>query len=63
MCYEKTTLRCISQGEAWKATEPLELEHSDVCGPMKIQILITNTFTFIDDYSRMCWAFFLRNKS
>lgn len=48
----------------WRAKEPLELIHSDVCGPMQTPSLSGNIYfiTFIDDYSRMCWVYFLRNK-
>lgn len=48
-----------------RATVPLELVHSDICGPMS-----TNTFAgsrysllFIDDYSRMTWVYCLAKKS
>lgn len=43
-------------GKAWKARKPLELIHTDVCGPMKIAAISGNKYflTFIDDYSRMC---------
>jgi len=43
----------------------LELVHSDVCGPMKTPSHAGNRFfiTFIDYYSRMCWVYFMRQKS
>ncbi|KAI5335543.1 hypothetical protein L3X38_025676 [Prunus dulcis] len=49
----------------WRAKEPLELIHSDLCGPMQTASLGGNKYfiTFIDDFSRMCWVYFLRNKS
>lgn len=48
-----------------RAKEPLELIHSDLCSPMQTPSLGGNKYciTFIDDYSRMCWVYFLRNKS
>ena len=48
----------------WRAKEPLELIHSDLCGPMQTASLGGNKYfiTFIDDFSRMCWVYFLRNK-
>ncbi|CAN6541722.1 unnamed protein product [Malus baccata var. baccata] len=48
-----------------RAHEPLELIHYDVCGPMKVPTTSGNRYflTFIDDYSRMCWIYFMRNKS
>ncbi|KAM1485555.1 hypothetical protein TB1_036396 [Malus domestica] len=52
-------------GKAWRATKPLELIHSDVCGPMRTTTISGNRYflTFIDDYSRMCWVYFMRFKS
>ncbi|CAL9018208.1 unnamed protein product, partial [Prunus brigantina] len=49
----------------WRAKHPLELIHTDVCGPMQNESIGGNRYfiTFIDDYSRMCWVYFLRNKS
>ncbi|XP_020263269.1 uncharacterized protein LOC109839251 [Asparagus officinalis] len=50
---------------AWRATKPLELIHTDLCGPMKTESLAGNKYfiTFIDDFSRMPWVYFLRLKS
>ncbi|KAM1578272.1 hypothetical protein ACFX1Z_039846 [Malus domestica] len=50
---------------SWRATQPLELIHSDICGPMQISTKAGNKYflTFIDDCTRMCWVYFLRNKS
>ncbi|KAM1079184.1 hypothetical protein ACFX2B_013776 [Malus domestica] len=52
-------------GKAWRAEKPLELIHTDVCGPMKNASISGNKYflTFIDDYSRMCWVYFMRLKS
>ncbi|KAM0969390.1 hypothetical protein COP2_018032 [Malus domestica] len=52
-------------GKAWKVEKPLELIHTDVCGPMKNASISGNKYflTFIDDYSRMCWVYFMRFKS
>ncbi|KAM2946602.1 hypothetical protein COP2_029388 [Malus domestica] len=49
----------------WRARMPLELIHSDVCGPMQTPTMSGNRYfvTFIDDYSRMCWIYLLRHKS
>lgn len=53
------------KGKALRATAPLELIHSDVCGPMKTTTDGGNRYflTFIDDFSRMTWVYFLRQKS
>jgi len=44
---------------------PLELIHSDVCGPMKVRSLGGAYYfvTFIDDYSRKLWVYTLKHKS
>lgn len=49
----------------WRAMKPLRLIHSDRCGPIQTPSLEGNRYfiTFLDDYSRMCWVYFLRNKS
>ena len=43
----------------------LELIHIDVCGPMPPTYLSGYEYyvTFIDDYSRNTWIYFLKNKS
>ncbi|KAI5314901.1 hypothetical protein L3X38_044077 [Prunus dulcis] len=48
-----------------RASTPLELIHSDICGPMQTVTKAGNRFflTFIDDCTRMCWVYFLRHKS
>ena len=39
--------------------------HTDVCGQMGTSSLNGSQYfiTFIDDYSRMCWAYFLVSKA
>ena len=51
--------------KAWRAKNPLELVHSDLCGPMRTNSLGGNRYflTFIDDYSRKMWIYFLKEKS
>ena len=50
---------------SWRASQPLELIHTDLCGPMQRESNGGNRYfiTFIDDFSRMCWTYFVRNKS
>ncbi|BBH09623.1 ADP glucose pyrophosphorylase large subunit 1 [Prunus dulcis] len=52
-------------GYSWRASHPLELVHSDVCGPMNTTSTGGNRYflTFIDDYSRKTWVYFLKYKS
>ncbi|KAI5328290.1 hypothetical protein L3X38_027687 [Prunus dulcis] len=49
----------------WRAQFPLELVHTDICGPMQIASMSENRYflLFIDDHTRMAWVYFLRNKS
>ncbi|CAL2238905.1 unnamed protein product [Prunus armeniaca] len=49
----------------WRASNPLELVHTDICGPMKTESLSGNRYflLFTDDYTRMSWVYFIRNKS
>ena len=53
------------QGMVRRATHKLELIHSDICGPMSTASLNNNLYfiLFIDDFSRMTWVYFLKNKS
>ena len=49
----------------WRANNILQLIHADICGPIN---LVSNgnkryLITFIDDYSRKTWVFFLMAKS
>jgi transposase InsO family protein len=49
----------------WKANKALELVHTDVCGPIKPMSTGQNRYflTFIDDFSRKTWIYFLKRKS
>lgn len=51
--------------QAWRAFEKLQLIHTDLCGPMKTLSLNDNKYflLFIDDCTRMCQVFFLKQKS
>jgi hypothetical protein len=42
----------------------LYIEHSDVCGPMTYTFLIGYVYyvSFIDDFSRKTWIYFLKTK-
>lgn len=51
--------------KAWRARRPLELIHSDICGPINP---VSNGkkkyfMSFIDDYCRKTWIYFLQEKS
>ncbi|KAL0415705.1 UNVERIFIED_CONTAM: Retrovirus-related Pol polyprotein from transposon RE2 [Sesamum latifolium] len=49
----------------FKVKEPLELIHSDVFGPVRQASIggMKYMVTFIDDFSRYVWVYFLKNKS
>ena len=47
-----------------RAHGKLELVHLNLCGPMPIPSTNGNKYMmpFIDDYTRMCWVYLLKNK-
>ncbi|KAL0367866.1 UNVERIFIED_CONTAM: Retrovirus-related Pol polyprotein from transposon TNT 1-94 [Sesamum radiatum] len=49
----------------FRAKEPLELIHSDVFGPVRQASIgrMKYMVTFIDDFSRYVWVYFMKNKS
>jgi hypothetical protein len=52
-------------GKSYRAKAPLEIIHSDICGPMQTPSIGGSTYflTFIDDFSRKTWIYFLKQKS
>jgi hypothetical protein len=48
-----------------QAKQHLELVHTDLCGPMQTESIGGSFYflTFIDDFSRKIWIYFLRHKS
>ena len=48
-----------------RTSAPLELIHSDVSGPFPHMSMSQDKYalTFIDDFSRYCWVYFLKHKS
>lgn len=60
---KQTRLPFVSS--SWRASEKLQLIHTDVCGPMsEVSLNGCKYFIiFIDDFSRMCWIYFLKAKS
>ena len=49
----------------FRAKKPLELVHTDICGPITPMSLGEKKYfiTFIDDYTRRTWVYFLKEKS
>jgi hypothetical protein len=52
------------KGVSYREKTPLELVHTDLCGPMQIKSLGGSYYflTFIDDYNRKTWVYFLAKK-
>ena len=48
-----------------RAKEHIEIVHTDLCGPIQTQSIGDSFYflTFIDDFSRKIWIYFLRHKS
>eukprot|EP00253_Pinus_taeda_P036700 PITA_36700 len=55
----------FSLGKSTRAKAPLEIIHSDLCGLVQASSLGGNQYflTFIDDFTRKTWVYFLKNKS
>lgn len=63
--YGKQTRLPFPKRTEWRATQKLELVHTDVGGPLKISSLNGSKYyiTFIDDCTRFYWIYFLKSKS
>lgn len=75
--FNKQNINCISciRGKQIRKSFPkksekssneiLELIHTDLCGPMRVESMGKKFYfaTFIDDFSRKVYVYFLRNKS
>lgn len=50
---------------SWKAKRPLQLIHSDLCGPMSVSSFGGNCYfiSFIDDDTRNVWVYIVQQKS
>ncbi|CAK9816532.1 Retrovirus-related Pol polyprotein from transposon TNT 1-94, partial [Anthophora quadrimaculata] len=64
-CKQGKQARLPFKSEGNKAKVTLQLVHSDICGPMETQTLGGAKYfiTFLDDYSKKVYVYFLRNKS
>ena len=51
-------------GKAPRATHPLELPHSDICGPMNVKACYVASYflTFIDDYSHFSYVYLISHR-
>ena len=61
----KQTKSPFQANQVRRANQKLQLIHTVVCGPMKTDSLSGNRYflLFIDDYTRMCWVYFIRLKN
>ena len=63
--YGKQSRPSFPVGNSMRAAACLDLIHADLCGPMSVNSIGGSRYflLFIDDYSRMSWVYFLKNKS
>ena len=62
---EKQYRKSIPRKSLWRASNKLQLVHADLCEPIK-PISSNNKryiLSFIDDFSRKTWVYFLHEKS
>lgn len=64
ICCEGKQTRLPFPQSASRSQEVLELVHTDLCGPMENKSLGKARYflIFVDDYSRMCFVYFLQSK-
>ena len=60
----KQTRQAFPQATLYRAAEPLELVHRDLCGPITPMTEGKNRYIFflIDDHSRYMWTILLKKK-
>ncbi|KAD4177952.1 hypothetical protein E3N88_26543 [Mikania micrantha] len=60
----KQTRGSFSKEAQWRAKEPLELLHADLCGPITPLSKGGNRYIFliVDDFSRYMWVYLLKTK-
>lgn len=61
----KHTRASFQKKAEYRAKEPLELIHTDICGPITPGSFSGKRYfiSFIDDFSRKAWIYFLKEKS
>ena len=64
-CQYGKQVRLPFQQVTWRATAKLQLIHTNLCGQQRTSSLNGSKYyiIFIDDFTRMCWIYFLRFKS
>ena len=63
--YRRKNDQNIFSSKGVRAKEPLELIHTDICGPMNVQAQGGYEYyvTFNDDYSRYVYVYLMQRKS
>ena len=64
--FSKNIIRTIfDKCASWHASSPLQLVQIDLCGPLYSPSFLgcKHFLTFIDDFSRCTWVYFLKLKS
>ena len=63
--FGKQSRKSFPKEASTRAMKPLQLVHSDVCGPFNPPSFGKNKYflLFIDDFSRKTWVYFLKEKS
>ena len=63
-CLMGKQVRFPFKESTWRATEKLQPIHSDLCGPQATPSLNGSRYfiIFIDEYTRMCWIYFMKQK-
>ena len=63
--YGKQTRLPFHKNKSWRATQKLQLVHTDVGGPLKTPSLNGSKYyiAFIYDHTRMCWIYFMKYKT
>lgn len=53
------------KSSTWRATEKLQLIHTDLCGPQRTPLLNGSRYyiIFIDELTRMRWIYFMKFNS
>lgn len=64
-CQKGKQTRTTFKAKEHYTHSPLELVHTDLCGPMRTQSISGERYFMlcIDDYTRMTWVLFLKHKS
>lgn len=65
ICVKAKHQRKIARVPVERTTQPFQLVHSDLCGPILPESVSGFRYfiVYIDDFSRMAWVYFLRTKS